>query len=468
MFQPKSEYDVISDKIQIEDFHRYRDDFVTRPPYQRKSVWGTKKQQDLMDSLLRGYYIPKLVLREVRLDESRVVREVVDGQQRITTVQNFFDNKLKLPKRLESLDKSLPGKRYNDLAVDVRKFVDRTLKFEADVIKNIDDPKSPKHQYIATEIFWRLQQGESLNFMEIAHARLSSLVRNFITKHSDDISFDYDNYEPLDDNSSKHKFFDLIERKNDRMQHLSLLGRLLLIERAGGPTDVRDGLLAEWIDDTQVNDGIGNQSFQNDAVAISLLKTLNLFVDIFKDDPALDENNGIKELSVEYFIISIVTLVRHLRQYYAIDEKIKNTIRAFIYAFHQRWREQHEEDRDIFIFSSNRQQGSADLEARDRIVRQAFFEYLTDAGVELSLLDTNRLFNEAQRIKIYRDQEGLCQLCLAENKPRHEAQISWSEYQADHIFPWIKGGQTDVENAQVLCKYHNSSKGAKDMAEMTV
>ena len=62
------------------------------------------------------------------------------------------------------------------------------MSFTADVIKGISDPLDHKHQEIASEIFWRLQQGVPLNFMETAHARLASLARNFIVKYSDDIS----------------------------------------------------------------------------------------------------------------------------------------------------------------------------------------------------------------------------------------------------------------------------------------
>lgn len=50
-----------------------------------------------MDSLFRRYYIPKLVIREVRLSDDRTVNEIIDGQQRITTVQEFFDNDYPLP-----------------------------------------------------------------------------------------------------------------------------------------------------------------------------------------------------------------------------------------------------------------------------------------------------------------------------------------------------------------------------------
>ena len=460
MFQPKTQYDIIPDKIDIRDFFEYTEDFVTRPPYQRKNVWSNKRQQALLDSLFRRYYIPRLVLREIRLGEDRVVKEVVDGQQRIVTVQRFFADELKLPETLADLDASLPGKRYSELPDKIRRFVDKELKYEVDLIKNIDNSKSPENQRIATEIFWRLQQGESLNFMEIAHARLSSLVRNFIVKYSDDITFDYEQYVPIDKNLHKHHLFRVIDRKNDRMQHLTLFGRLLLIEKAGGATDIRDGILGDWIDDTQEENGVGNFSFENDPSAIRLLKTLNLVYEIFKDDPALDEKSVIKELTIEYFIISIVLLIRHLRLHYVFQNDMYPVFRKFLYEFHDRWKTRSEDDRDILFFADNRQQSAGDLENRDRILRLAFFEFLKGQGVELKVLDTNRAFNEAERIRIYRKQDGQCQMCLAKGTSPEEAKVSWSQYQTDHIFPWIKGGKTTEENAQVLCAPHNASKGA--------
>jgi len=53
VYQPDTTYDTVQDKVDIRDFHAYQARFVVRPPYQRKSVWSTKKQQALMDSLFR-------------------------------------------------------------------------------------------------------------------------------------------------------------------------------------------------------------------------------------------------------------------------------------------------------------------------------------------------------------------------------------------------------------------------------
>jgi 5-methylcytosine-specific restriction endonuclease McrA len=35
------------------------------------------------------------------------------------------------------------------------------------------------------------------------------------------------------------------------------------------------------------------------------------------------------------------------------------------------------------------------------------------------------------------------------------------EMDADHVTAWSKGGATDIENCQMLCKSHNRAKGNK-------
>jgi hypothetical protein len=461
-FNPKSEYTIVPTEFSIKDFHDYKEDYVTRPPYQRKAVWPKKKKQSLLDSLFRRYYIPKLVVREVRLSDDRAVIEIIDGQQRITTVQDFFNNEYALPKSLEDVSPDLPGKYYKDLDTEVRKFIDKSLKYQADVIKNIEKPDNVNHQIIATEIFWRLQQGETLNYMEVAHAQLSSLTRNFIVKYSDDQTFDYDSYEPIDNNPDKLAFFSLLNVDNNRMKHLQFMARFVLIEMGNGYADLSDRKIEEFINDSKTDTGIGDYTFETTPTAQEVLKNLRAFYNIFKDDPILDEKNGIKELSVEYFIISSYLLIRHLRRHYVIDEPSKQTIKEFIYSFYQRWKTYDESaDNDLLSFSNHRQQGENDLAIRDRIMRQIFFQYLKDNNLSIVEKDENRAFSELERIIIYRAGKGFCQECLREGKPENEAKVSWSEYQADHVLPHAKGGKTVIENGELLCTYHNQSKGAK-------
>ncbi len=461
-FNPKSEYTIVPTEFNIKDFHDYKEDYVTRPPYQRKVVWSRAKKQSLMDSLFRRYYIPKLVIREVRLSDDRTINEIIDGQQRINTVQGFFNNEYPLPKSLEDISNELSGRYYEDLSVEVKKYLGKSLKYQADIIKSIEEPDNVKHQIIATEIFWRLQQGETLNYMEVAHAQLSSLTRNFIVKYSDDQTFDYSEYEPVDSNPDKLKFFYLLNVDNNRMKHLQFMARFVMIELGNGYADLSDRKIEDFINDYKSDNGIGDYSYENETTSQEVLKNLRNFYDIFKDDPMLDEHTGIKELSVEYFIISIYLLIRHIRRNYVIDEDMKQTLRNFIYYFHERWKTYDETtDTDMLSFSNHRQQGENDLAIRDRIVRQIFFEYLKTNGLEIKEKDEKRAFSELERIIIYRNGKGLCQECLREGKPEKEAQVSWTEYQADHVFPHSKGGKTILENGELLCRYHNQSKSDK-------
>ena len=460
-FNPKTQYDIIPDKIAIRHFHAYKELYVTRPPYQRKSVWGPKKKRDLMDSLFRRYYIPKLVIREVRLSDAKTIDEVIDGQQRINTVQDFFNNDFKLPKSLEDLSKDLPGKTYEELSPEMRLFLDEKLKFDVDRIKGIDDPKNRDHQKIATEIFWRLQQGESLNFMEIAHAKLASLSRNFVVKYSDDLSFDFNEYLPQDSNKFKHKFFDILDRDNKRMQNLMLLSRLAMIEEADGYVELKDTALMQFIENHEIPDGIDNYSYENEDSAKRVIANITFLYEMFKSDIIIDADNGVKELKREYLIISLYMLVRHIRKFYVITEDIKTAIYNYFLTFHERWRKGDPEDLDIVVFTSNRQQSLLNIQMRDMIFRQLFFEYCNDNSIEVLSKDSNRAFSEAQRIEIYRRDKGLCQMCINEPKPEKECQVSWSQYQADHVNPHSKGGGTEVENGQVLCTFHNQSKGAR-------
>ncbi|TFK54245.1 hypothetical protein OE88DRAFT_1654811 [Heliocybe sulcata] len=64
------------------------------PDYQREVVWPETKQIRLIDSLFRNFYIPPIVFA-VRPDEDgEMVRVCVDGKQRLTSIQKFFDGQV--------------------------------------------------------------------------------------------------------------------------------------------------------------------------------------------------------------------------------------------------------------------------------------------------------------------------------------------------------------------------------------
>jgi len=400
------------------------------------------------------------VLRTVRISEDKVRFEVVDGQQRITTIQLFYgkESQLELPETLKSMTRGhlLAGRIFDDLEVEQRQWFDK-LYLEADIINNIEDKTNAEHLKKASDIFWRLQLGEPLTFMERQHARVYSGVRNFVTKYADDAWFAYDDYTFLRENPNRHPFFEkILSMKNNRMQHLMLLSRLLLLEFNDGPTDLGlksvDGLFGKHTLLT-----VTDFSFENTKGARRCLRVLNKFYDVFKDDIMVKGGSTVQELKVEYFIVSLYLLLKHLDEYYAFDKGQYPVFMQFVKELYQRWKKDDPNDMDMVFFRDHRRQRKEDIEMRDMIVRAAFF----NQNPNLLLKDTKRNFDEAQRIAIYRRDKGLCQMCLKVGKSEQEAVVSWSQYHTDHIVAHIKGGRTSEENAQVLCKHHNIQKGGK-------
>jgi hypothetical protein len=98
----------------IAEFLKWNDDgeLKLNPKFQRGSVWTAPARTYLIDSILRGYPIPKLLLRtSIDRDSRRTIRDVVDGQQRLRTIIDFSAGKLVLGVKA----KEFRGKRYNDL-----------------------------------------------------------------------------------------------------------------------------------------------------------------------------------------------------------------------------------------------------------------------------------------------------------------------------------------------------------------
>ncbi|EMD37632.1 hypothetical protein CERSUDRAFT_94633 [Gelatoporia subvermispora B] len=80
------------------------------PPYQRDVVWTEPKQIKLLDSIFRNFYVPPVVFVVLRDEDGEEVRKCVDGKQRLTSIQKFFDGQIpyKDPKTKKSYWYTLP------------------------------------------------------------------------------------------------------------------------------------------------------------------------------------------------------------------------------------------------------------------------------------------------------------------------------------------------------------------------
>lgn len=88
------------------------DQLDLNPPYQRRSVWGSKDRRFFLDTIFRGFPCPPIYLHKM-IREGKSVYAVVDGKQRIETILQFFSNRLALPKTLG--DNRLDGQKWKSV-----------------------------------------------------------------------------------------------------------------------------------------------------------------------------------------------------------------------------------------------------------------------------------------------------------------------------------------------------------------
>jgi 5-methylcytosine-specific restriction endonuclease McrA len=55
--------------------------------------------------------------------------------------------------------------------------------------------------------------------------------------------------------------------------------------------------------------------------------------------------------------------------------------------------------------------------------------------------------------------ESNCPLCVLGHDANREKVWKLDEMDADHVAAWSKGGETSIENCQMLCRTHNRAKG---------
>ncbi len=90
-----------------------------RPFYQRRARWDTKMQSRLIESFLINIPVPPIILYEIDYNSY----EVMDGQQRISAIRDFYTNKFALT-GLE-LWPEINKLKYEQLPVKIRAGLDR-------------------------------------------------------------------------------------------------------------------------------------------------------------------------------------------------------------------------------------------------------------------------------------------------------------------------------------------------------
>jgi hypothetical protein len=98
--------------------------------------------------------------------------------------------------------------------------------------------------------------------------------------------------------------------------------------------------------------------------------------------------------------------------------------------------------------------------------RKGIFEYVLGGMIEKQLLHV-RFFSEAVKKVAYARQlehakvsgKSNCSYCVIGHESNSDKLWKIADMDADHVSAWSKGGATDAQNCEMLCKSHNRAKG---------
>lgn len=152
-----------------------------QPFYQRRIRWDTARKSRLIESFIMNVPVPPCFLYESEFAKY----EVMDGQQRISTVAEFYQNEFAL-KGLQQWPE-LNGMRYSDLPSEVRRGLDRRSISYVVLLKESTKTKDDE-LLLRQQIFERLNTGGvELENQEIRHCIYHNEFERMIvqlSKHS--------------------------------------------------------------------------------------------------------------------------------------------------------------------------------------------------------------------------------------------------------------------------------------------
>ena len=146
----------------------------TEEEYQRANVWSKPQQALLIDSILRGFDIPKIYVRKLP-PGGDVLFEVIDGKQRLSAIWSFLSDGFSLSRNAGAFPElgDLGGKRWSQLPASAQDI----LQFASVTVSALEDATPDNIR----ELFLRLQKGEPLQAAETRNA-IAGPVRDFVAK----------------------------------------------------------------------------------------------------------------------------------------------------------------------------------------------------------------------------------------------------------------------------------------------
>lgn len=160
--------------------------------YQRKLVWSIEEKASFIDSIIKSYPVPLILLAESK-DGERTILEIIDGMQRLNAITAFIENEFSVEEGYFDLEAIAETKLLKDQNILVQKnpIMDRKICAEiASYVLPMSTYKSASEKEI-DEVFRRINaNGKHLSRQEIRQAGALSIFADLIRQISSEIRGD--------------------------------------------------------------------------------------------------------------------------------------------------------------------------------------------------------------------------------------------------------------------------------------
>lgn len=349
-----------------------------QPEYQRNYIYADgKKDVAVIDSILKGYPIGLIYFN--RREDGQL--EVLDGQQRITSLGRFVTSKFAI--RQNGIEQYFRGiaKDKQDKIFDTKLLIYVCEGTESEI----------KEWFKTINIV-----GVPLNHQEVLNAIYSG---SFVTLAKEEFS--------NSQNSNINKWGSYISGAVNRQEYLECA--------------------LDWVSKGNIED----------------------YMSLHRHDKNINE--------LKTYFNSVIDWVDGL--FTDVYSEMKGIEWGRLYEMY------HKKPYNSKDISSK----VADLYADEFVKnKKGIFEYVLGGCKDSKLLEI-RIFEERDKKTVYARQtkdaqeKGIsnCPLCALGSDNNKTRIWKINEMDADHVTAWSKGGATDINNCQMLCKTHNRAKGNK-------
>jgi hypothetical protein len=405
------------------------------PGFQRRSVWTTNDRRRLIQSIVDGYPIPSVFLYR-RSTNGRIIYDVIDGKQRLETVfmftklgrfkREWFDAKLDLGEGFDWYDWPTLCRYFPDQRAAFSTYKIHTVEITGDLAQIID-------------LFVRINStGKRLTSGEKRHAKFYTSP---FLKEAERLVSKFHRY-LLDTRV-------LSPAQIDRMKGTELFAELLMAIHKAGVINKK----------TALDRAIGNESINGNTLhrlSREFVGTMTLVKRMFPDLKQTRFHN-----TAEFYTLFMLVWEMSHEEDFVLHDKRRNRI---AFALLRRLSTEVDELRiqlrkarpakpaqrlyaDYLLTVQGDTDSSATRQRRRELLRGLLFT-LYDRK------DAKRIFSPEQRRILWNsDEKRLCGKC---KRP-----VRWDDFSVDHILAYVKGGRTNLRNAQLMHKVCNSRKGAK-------